>query len=198
LISRFVNVLAFDGVSVFAGMGNGQDQGGVYILSADGQTWSDAGLQGSRVLALLSSGSALFAGTDGGGVFSSTDWGRTWTPMNSGLTKLDVRSLAASGDTLFAGTLSGGIYRSTNRGQNWKQINTNLPQGLPVFSLSVTREKLYAGTVYGVFVSTDQGDNWRQLNAGLQNIFVTSLAVNGERLIVGTLGGGVFTSQIPE
>jgi hypothetical protein len=53
----------------------------------------------------------LYAAVFGHGVFRSTDSGRSWHPLNAGLTVLDVRTLAfdATGQTLYAGTSGGGV-----------------------------------------------------------------------------------------
>ena len=49
----------------------------------------------------------LYAGTDGGGVFKSTNGGTNWTAMNTGLTNTNVHALAINPqtpETLYAGT----------------------------------------------------------------------------------------------
>jgi hypothetical protein len=63
-------------------------------------------------------GTNLFAGTEGGGVFLSTNNGTSWTAVNTGLTHTYVLSLAVSpatgeagGTNLFAGTEGGGVWR---------------------------------------------------------------------------------------
>ena len=73
--------------------------------------------------AIVATGGVLYAGTrthstaglrqGGRGVLRSTDGGRTWVNVSSGLGDLSVLSLAASPDGrwLFAGTSSGGVYR---------------------------------------------------------------------------------------
>ncbi len=53
----------------------------------------------------------LFAGTEGGGVFLSTDEGRTWSPSNRGLTHRSINTLAISGVNLFAGAFDGGVWK---------------------------------------------------------------------------------------
>lgn len=63
------------------------------------------GPYGGYVYSLAVSGTNLFAGTYGGGVFLSTNNGTSWTEVNSGLTNTYVWSLAVSGTNLFAGTL---------------------------------------------------------------------------------------------
>ena len=69
------------------------------------------GLTSSIVLTLAVSGTSLFAGTSGGGVFRSTDNGASWTAASTGLTSTTVRALAVSGTSLFAGTGGGGVWR---------------------------------------------------------------------------------------
>ena len=50
------------------------------------------------------SGSNLIAGTNGKGVFLSTDNGTNWTPVNTSVAGTAVSALTISGPNLFAGT----------------------------------------------------------------------------------------------
>src|SRR5438105_4974849 len=64
------------------------------------------GPQGGDGIALATNSSGtLFVGTQGGGIFRSSDNGETWTGVNNGLTDTNVRALAINslGD-IFAGT----------------------------------------------------------------------------------------------
>ena len=73
------------------------------------------GPQGGDGIALATNASGdIFVGTQGGGIFRSTDSGETWTEVNNGLTDTNVRAMAinSAGD-IFAGTWSGGVFRST-------------------------------------------------------------------------------------
>lgn len=71
------------------------------------------GPQGGDGFALATNSSGhVFVGTQGGGVFGSTDNAETWTGINNGLTATNVRALVISPvDHIFAGTF-GGIFRS--------------------------------------------------------------------------------------
>jgi hypothetical protein len=81
----------------------------------------NTGLTNLKVQALaLSLGYAtdrtLFAGTDGGGVFKSTDGGASWSAMNEGLGNLSIGSLALTPTfprTLFAGTWGSSVWQYT-------------------------------------------------------------------------------------
>ncbi|MHB8853130.1 MAG: WD40/YVTN/BNR-like repeat-containing protein [Ignavibacteriaceae bacterium] len=61
-------------------------------------------------------GTNLFAGSNGKGIFLSTNDGTSWTAVDSGLTDTEVRALAVSGTNIFAGTWGSGVFLSTNNG----------------------------------------------------------------------------------
>lgn len=196
--SKRVNVLKFKGADVFAATDDG-----VYRLAGGGNSWVkvSGGLGNQFVTALEISGNNLFAGTYGGGVFLSTNAGQNWTALNIGLpasANVTALGLSTDGAKLFAGTDGNGIYRSDDGGQHWTAVNHDIPATLNVYAFAAHGSKLYAGTIYGIFLSEDNGAHWQQLNAGLYDIFVTGLAVEGQNLIAGTRTGGVFTSQIPD
>ena len=167
--------------------------------------WTSGGPYGGTTVALAinpSNPTTLYAGTDGGGVFKSTDSGGTWTPASAGLTNLYVYAFAinpANPATLYAGTLGGGIFRSTNSGGSWAAANRGLTNSYAraLAINSTTPDILFAGTDDGVFKSTDSGNTWATANAGLTDLHVYAFAINPTNpatLFVGTLGGGVFKS----
>jgi len=157
------------------------------------------GIYGGSIWSFAVSGNNLFAGTDGSGVFRSTDNGTSWTAVNNGLTDLYVLAFAVSsngadGVTLFAGTNGGGgVFRSTDNGTSWTAVNN----GLDTFSsrLAVIGTNLFAGTWRsGVFLSTNNGTSWTAVNNGLTNTRVWALVASGTNLFAGTDGSGVFLS----
>lgn len=142
----------------------------------------------------------VFVATLDGGVFSSNDYGLSWTETNNGLTQLDVRSLLVAGNlNLFAGTNYdpfGGIFRSTDDGQTWTQL-AGSPTNVSIQTLAVDSGGiLFAGTdIAGVFRSTDNGNSWESVNNGLPLVPILSLATNSlGQIFAGTEGGGVFLS----
>jgi hypothetical protein len=92
----------------------------------NGDTWMaiNTGLPGLDfvlgIMALIVNTSGhVFAGVRTGnlccgyGVYRSTDNGATWTPINAGLTNLEVRTLALNAsEIIFAGTNGSGVFRS--------------------------------------------------------------------------------------
>ena len=147
-----------------------------------------------NVMTFAVSGTNLFAGTPGGGVFLSTNNGTSWSPVSSGLTNTNVLALAVSGTNLFAGTYGGGVFLSTNYGTSWTAVNTGLTNTY-VSALAVSGTNLFAGTSGGgVFLSTNNGTSWTPGNSGLINNDVRCLAVSDTNVFAGTVGGGVFRS----
>ncbi len=152
------------------------------------------GLEGRDVYCFTVSGTNIFAGTYGGGVFRSTNNGASWTAVNTGLTNWIVFSLAVSGSTLFAGTQGGGVFRSGDNGASWTAVNTGLTN-TQVLSLAVSGSTVFTGTYGGgVFRSTNNGASWIAVNTGLTNSVVWSLAVSGSTLFAGTANEGICRS----
>ena len=146
--------------------------------------------------ALLVSGTNLFTGTDGGGVFLSTNNGTSWTAVDTGIGLTDryVWAMIATSYNVLVGT-SGATYVSTNKGANW--TSTSGGGGVSAFAMSVSNlvsTNVFAGTGAGVFLSTNNGVVWKLVKTGLTTTDVRALAVSDTNIFAGTLGGGVFLS----
>ncbi len=139
------------------------------------------------VTAFAVSGTNLFAGTYGDGVFLSTNNGTSW--INDGLT--NVFAFAVIDTKLFAATGGGGVFLSTNNGTSWNAVNNGIPNGYGVQSFAVSGSNFFAAGS-GVFLSTNNGTSWTKV--GTINATVYALAVSGTNLFAGTNNGGVFLS----
>ena len=151
-----------------------------------------------EALAIKNSNGHFFAGTDGGGIFRSTDSGSNWTPINTGLTNTQVLSLAinSSGD-IFAGTFGGGVFRSTDNGNVWVDVSTDLTNKYIHALVINSSGDIFAGAEGGgVFRSRDNGNSWTVINSGLTDTDVRALAINPNgHIFAGTFdGGGIFRS----
>src|SRR4030095_1279130 len=141
------------------------------------------GPQGGDGIALATNPSGhVFVGTQGGGVFRSTDNGESWTGIHNGLTDTNVRALAISGvGHIFAGTFSG-AFRSTDNGDTWVAINSGLEFPL-VISLAINSSgDIFAGTFAGggVYRSTDDGDNWTLVDNGFTKTYCHPLTPHSD------------------
>jgi photosystem II stability/assembly factor-like uncharacterized protein len=170
---------------------------GVFHSSNNGTTWaqdSEMSLN-SIILALTVSGTNLFTGsytyivhngdTVDGGVFHSTDQGKSWRPTN--LIHKNIYSLTANNTNLFAGTDSG-VFFSTDDAKNWTQAGLTQKH---INTFAVSGSNIYACTDSGVFLTMDNGTSWIQ--KGLNNIQVNAFAVLDTHLYAGT-NKGLFLS----
>src|SRR5258707_14291728 len=73
------------------------------------------GPYGATVQALISKSGNMYAATQGGGVYITSNNGLNWTATNSGLSATNIYSLTVIGNNLFAGAY-GGCFISTNNG----------------------------------------------------------------------------------
>jgi ligand-binding sensor domain-containing protein len=122
----------------------------VYRSSGAFTNWTQMnnGFPSNSVRAIVKSGSMIFSGTYGNGVFVTANNGTSWTQVNMGLTDLHVISLAANDSKIFAGTVAGGVFVSVNHGLSWIQVNENLSY-LNIPSLAICGSFVYAGTTHG-------------------------------------------------
>jgi photosystem II stability/assembly factor-like uncharacterized protein len=134
----------------------------------------------------------------GTGVYNSTDVGKTWKSLNSGLTNFYVADMIISNSGAFILTTKGsGIFRSVNKGQTWTQINTGLNH-LDVKCVNVFKNGwLLAGTYGGgVYISKDDGNKWTQINNGLRYRDINAIAFSAAGYFVAaTNGGGIYASR---
>jgi len=160
----------------------------------------DSGLVNCLAINTASGGSAkmeLFAGTQGGGVFITTDAGTSWSPINVGLANKRVYGLATipgsggmSSTRLFAAT-GGGVFRSIDNGATWTPADSGLPGGfLNVIAVSfpsgVSGDTiLFVGTDYGIYRSSDQGASWSQVTGGGPPYSVYSIAISDTIILAG-------------
>jgi ligand-binding sensor domain-containing protein len=158
----------------------------------NGASWTQVSSSGrqSHFNYFSGSGSHLYVGAYGAGVFRSTNNGASWASASSGIFHAIVREFASNGSNLFAGTASG-VFRSTNNGTNWTALNSGLTS-TNVVALAVSGTTLYAGTTDGLFRSSNNGATWVAVNQFANN-YPSSIVVNGNNVFVGT-NRGLFHS----
>lgn len=158
-----------------------------------------------------SSPATVYAGTDDGHAWVTTNTGSSWTNVSAGLPNRWVTRVAVdpqNRDIVYT-TVSGykwdepqpHVFRSVNRGTNWSDISSNLPDG-PVNSIVVDpldSNTLYVATDFGVFVSRNLGGRWDVLGAGLPLNPICDLCLHAptRSLISGTHGRSMFRLSLP-
>jgi photosystem II stability/assembly factor-like uncharacterized protein len=181
------------------------------------QTWSAVASPGDETAVLslaVGSEATVFCGTQAG-LYRSTDFGASWSPLAHNAVQFlaDVRAIEidpSDPSVVFAaGILTcnicgipayPSIVKSTDGGESWTEITGNI--GNPfVRSLLSAGGGLFAGTAGGVFRSVDGEASWT--DAGLDGFEITSLAqarsLSDETVAVaaGAVGGGIYQAEFP-
>jgi len=181
---------------------------------AGDRVWTRGGPEGGAVDALAISPNfavdqTLFAGTNGGGVFKTTDGGATWVEVRNGLTNLTVYALGispafASDGLILAGTNYSGLFRSTDGGGSWAQLPSPLNSGeiraiafSPAFA---TDRTLYVsrGSTDALFRSTDGGATWTDIRANIGSVSVGAVALSpafaSDNTLIAATSAGIYKS----
>src|SRR4030095_6139086 len=175
----------------------------VITISSNAQFEPTGGPFGAgAVYCLFASGNDLFAGTQNGGVFKTTNNGDNWIQINNGMGSQLVNTLTGLNNYLFAGT-STGLYRSLDGGANWVPVNYG--GSYAVTALTVNGTDIYLGTAGGkLYKSANSGMNWtvfadnivEQVNSILFHNGIIYVAVNGLN-IYSSLNNGASWVQNP-
>jgi photosystem II stability/assembly factor-like uncharacterized protein len=142
------------------------------------------------------------------GISKSTDQGKTWKLVNSGLSDKSISVLAAdpkNGSSLFVGTASGKIFKSVNGGGSWKNSSGGLPVSCCIRSIAVDPGNIsivYAVAAGNLYRSTNGGAQWSLKNKGLEGKgIVYSVSVdprNSAILYAGTFGAMFLSTDRAE
>jgi len=145
----------------------------------------------------------LLAGTNGDGVYLSTDNGATWAAENTGLPgNPDIVALASDGGVLLATTKSNGTYTAVVYAINWTPVNTGLTTADSIVTLASDYSSFIAGTVggSGLYLTSNDGATWEPVGHGLPAGFggaeVYSVEIMGQNIFVGTGGNGVWRNSL--
>jgi len=166
----------------------------------NGETWEDiSGIISNPVYSISTSGSDVFAGTDDGIVYYSSNFGTSWVQTSLSSNLITVLSIDESGD-VFAGTWGDGVYRSTDLGSSWNKI---FDSGGSIASI-VTSVQGYLYAAIGrftnnnsenIFRSSDNGLTWDRIENGFTaNSISIMMSATDNSLYITTLDQGVFKS----
>jgi photosystem II stability/assembly factor-like uncharacterized protein len=176
--------------NIFAG-----SYGMVYKSANNGEKWDRFFIsEDGAVYCIAVIDTNIFAGTDGDGVFLSTDGAENWKAINTGLSDSVVYSFAVNGTILFAATQNA-VFYTVDSGENWIPINSGL-KGTPVQDLTFCENYLFAGTNSGgVFRLNNDNNSWEEVNNGLkEELEVRSFTTSDTSLFAGT-SRGIFLSE---
>ena len=133
-------------------------------------------------------------------LYTSSDFGITWTAAGSTPTNVNWSSVSVAGTGQFqtACVSGGGIYYSTNYGAAWTQSTA---ENITWQAVSVSRDgEEQTACVYGggIYTSSNYGATWTQSSIPLlENWSSVSLSSTGkyQTACVGNVNGGIYTSS---
>lgn len=149
--------------------------------------------------------STIFVGTYKFGLYKSTDGGKLWCPVNTGLPDnayvktIETSPNFKSDQTVFLVEMNtGSVFKSTNGGDSWQYLN--LPEIHPFLAINaeniraITRttcvfdfkispnyvndHTFYLGTLDGIFISDDDGATWNLVVEGISSVKINKLVVS--------------------
>lgn len=165
----------------------------VFFSDNGGEDWnsygevSDSFFINISSMIFLNNGDILVsAWEENGGIFKSTDEGKTWVRKDNGINTNGITKLIKSPDDLYAGTFDG-IYLSINDGESWEKVNTD-PDTIDVIDMVRTDTGLlFAIDFNKIYKSTDGGKTWSYVNLGINGF--TWLTISEDKyLFLGTEG----------
>ena len=178
-----INAIILTGSALYAGSNYG-----VFSSPDGGQKWYNRNFS-SATNSLLYRSNYLFAGTNGSGIYYTTNDGVNWTQTS--LNNKQVWSLTTKDTNIIAGTNTGVLYSSDN-GSNWTQSSMS---AFTVRSVYTVDSLVFAGCLSaGVLKSTDKGVNW--LPTSLIYVDAYSIYYNSGKLYAGTPQGIYMSTNL--
>jgi photosystem II stability/assembly factor-like uncharacterized protein len=183
VLSLAADPIVADNLFAAATVPGSADRGAVFRSEDDGATWqrAAAGIAAGKILTLaVTVASAnritLYAGTDVGGVFTSTNRARRWQPANQGLWMPVAKMALDSGQPgiIYAGgqgldpnnlavgdpAIDLGLWKTSDGGAGWQRI---LALGGDCHALAVDPQRpafVYASGPSQLWRSRDRGADW--------------------------------------
>ena len=162
-----------------------------------GKTWRERPLVDNREQAerhLM----ALFAGPQGlllvaaesGGVFRSTDNGRTWSLVQTDNKGSFWAGLALRDGSLLLAGLRGHLFRSTDQGQHWQELASGTQQSLTALAQLPDGQVEVVGLSGAVLVSADQGASFKA-QVRPDRVSLTAIVPGASGAVLFSLGGVV-------
>ena len=141
------------------------------------------------------SGSSVYVGKWDGHLFQSFDEGNTWNDVTANLpfSVVHFRAVTFAGSTVYVATDKGVAYSSD--GTDWHTATDSEGTPLVIERFTVDGTTLYGTSEQRVYQFKESSGVWQQVAPEIP-MPITSLAVNGSVLYVGTAGTGVLRFKL--
>ena len=135
------------------------------------------------------------------GVIKSSDFGKTFTVSNNGITNLNITDISfskhyASNNAVYLTTLTNGIYTSKNSGDSFTYLGSVGNNDLTKCIEELSNGTLLVGTTGdGIYYSKDGGTSFAHLNALENNVINFTKEIGNGKIIIGTRDSGAYISD---
>ena len=170
---------------------NNADSSCIYVSMDYGVTYKPVQVSGVttatswQAVSVSSTGqyqTAIARGQPNGNVYLSSNYGRTWSPINTGATANSNWSsvaMNATGQYQVATIANGTVYNTRTYGSSWSAISSVVTANWSSSAVSTTGQyQVVCATGGNIWLSNNFGSSWSQVT-GLVNQVTPSLAWNG-------------------
>ena len=171
---------------------------GVYKSTTNGRDWIRTS-SFSAITILSGNDSSMYMG--GWGVYTSSDFGTSWTPIFTGLPREQISSLAVNRKNyLYTGLMMrNGLYVSRDKGTTWEYAGGNLNEiACSVIAINAI-DFIFAfdALTSKMFRSSDDGQHWEDVSQGLPKGWILNISFSKNGICyVGSHGAGLYRSTV--
>ncbi|TAL67079.1 MAG: T9SS type A sorting domain-containing protein [Bacteroidetes bacterium] len=136
---------------------------GVWVIDTGSLAYNyyTDGIDSSFVRCFAFGNGKVFAGTDTGGVYFSTNDGQSWTNLPNSPKSVSISSMVYTNTgKIIAGSDDGGLFYSTDDGSSWTESTPF--SDYKINDIDIYKDKIYVSS-NGIFTSTDDGIRWEKL-----------------------------------
>lgn len=205
LKSGYITALAHSGTQLYAATADS----GIFIFNGfvgSDRYWNkiNNGLTNLSILSLAAvDTNTILAGSNGGGLFKTSNKGQSWTAVNSNLLNgKEITALTKGGNRFFALVADGGVFASDDSGATWTSLNDantlNITE-TEYFSYNAATDELLVSNDNGLFIlaaaSTTNTPAYTAVQTGLPTgIHIHGLDNNGTNWFLASHSGVYSTA----
>lgn len=149
------------------------------------------GLYFADIKSIAVNGTDIFAISNSGGIYFSSDYGKNWEMNNYGHDLKYFTCIDVQGEYIYLGTNEDGIFISSDYGKTWEHKAIGLQKTFDL--IKKHGNTLYANLNQLFSISSDNGETWvskyKGMDAGLNNI-----SFKDNNIFVSTYANGIFLS----
>ncbi len=155
--------------------------------------WIQSAEPGGGTINFLYNYEGRFFACAAGGLFMSTDNGKSWKQSDAGMKDQYILCMTAAATTYYVGT-ENGVFMSTNSGASWKDVNIPVTR-TPVRTITIAGGDILASLSGSLYRLINNGKTWIQTTGDQFNKGVVTCFVQRDAdVLAGTDEGGIYCS----